>query len=407
MTALRIALRLGLGLLLAASLMALSLPLVAALPLAVLAVVLLWRRRELPNLATLALALAVVVGGIEIVLRLTAAAPTYYRPHEMLQGEGIAYYRANQSVADYPVPHGDIGALWPDMPRDVRSPRTVRFATDGLGFRNDADYAGAPFVAVGDSFVVGNGTDQDDTLTSVLARAHGVDSYNAGFPSGPQAYGRMFRDAVEDRGGAARAIVLVFEGNDLMCPEDLARFRPDRRWWNYVPGEIRRLEAYRLTYGLSRRAIARLMPGIAAPGFVRQVGGRPMAFFAPYAAAARAESGDGCDWPAAIAPVAEIADRIALLAFIPTKYRVYAPLIDGELDRALPDARRDFLAGFARARDIPFLDLTPALAQAARDGLDAGRDAYWRDDTHWAPAGIAAAARAIAEALRGNDAARR
>ena len=124
-----------------------------------------------------------------------------------------------------------------------------------------------------------------------------------------------------------------------------------------------------------------------------------MAFYAPYAAVSRTESGEECDWDEALEPVAALADRIALLAFAPTKYRIYAPLIDGELDAPLPNPRRDFLAAFAKAQGIAFVDLTPALSQAAIEGPCSDHHVYWHDDTYWAPAGIAAGARSIAEAI--------
>ncbi|MDJ0894229.1 MAG: hypothetical protein QNJ92_03740 [Alphaproteobacteria bacterium] len=395
----RIGLRLFYGLLLALCMMALSVPLMLAVPLAALTLALLWRPQAQRTLTRLAISSTVFVVFAEAVLRDVGTEPDSYRPHDILLGQDIPYYRANQTITDFTIPRGDIGTLWPDMPGDVHISRKVRFSTDGLGFRNDADYSGQPYVAVGDSFVVGNGTDQDDTLPRVLTHTYGLPTYGAGFPSGLDAYSRMFSDAVEARSDTAGAIVLIFEGNDLLCPADLERFRPDRQWWNYVPGEIRSLEVYRLSSGFTRRILARLLPETVATGFVRPVGDRPMAFYAPYAAVARATSGKDCDWDAALGSLDEIADRIALLVFVPTKYRVYAPLIDGELDGPLPHPRRDAVAAYARDKELGFLDLTPTLTAAAAAGLGSGEDAYWRDDTHWAPAGIHAAAGAIAQAL--------
>ena len=65
-------------------------------------------------------------------------------------------------------PHGDLQVLTRE---EIAEPRRVLFHSDSEGFRNDADYAGEPWVLIGDSFVVGVGCSQPDILSARLARA--------------------------------------------------------------------------------------------------------------------------------------------------------------------------------------------------------------------------------------------
>ena len=49
--------------------------------------------------------------------------------------------------------------------------RDVEYHIDHYGFRNDADYAGEPYVLVGDSFIVGSSNTQTDLLAARLKLA--------------------------------------------------------------------------------------------------------------------------------------------------------------------------------------------------------------------------------------------
>ena len=149
----------------------------------------------------------------ESVLRLDQPAPTDYR--------------ADQSVSDFTIPHGDIAVLGPDMPADVREPRVVRFATDSLGLRNDADYENQPFVA--------NGSDQDDTLSSILTRVHAMATYNAGFPSGPESYGGLFRHVMDGHSNSVRDRA-DFRGQRLAVSGGPAAVPPGPRVVELRPG---------------------------------------------------------------------------------------------------------------------------------------------------------------------------
>lgn len=90
--------------------------------------------------------------------------------------------------------------------------------------------------------------------------------------------------------------------------------------------------------------------------------------------------------------------RTLFVVLTPEKYGVYAPLMGDTPDGASPGYLAALEAGL-RARGIGVVNLTEPLRVAAREALRDGRTIFWRDDTHWNPAGNAAAARAIEEAL--------
>ncbi len=90
-----------------------------------------------------------------------------------------------------------------------------------------------------------------------------------------------------------------------------------------------------------------------------------------------------------------------VLVFAPIKYRVYRDrcTFGAASDPAnwvlsdLPDRMTDW----ASSKGVPFIDLTPALNDAADDGMLS----YFLDDGHWTAAGHAVAAARIATFLRG------
>jgi hypothetical protein len=99
-----------------------------------------------------------------------------------------------------------------------------------------------------------------------------------------------------------------------------------------------------------------------------------------------------------------------VVLFAPAKAHVYWEWIDAQVgDARLPamlrerfrlhrGALRDAVGAAAREAGLEFLDLTPALRDAASRG---GPPVYLHHDTHWSPAGHEAVADAVASHLRG------
>jgi hypothetical protein len=391
-SALDIVLVLGLAILLSAF----SLPgLFAALAAFLLYIVVLYAAGRLA-FATICVSLAFCLGVCEAALRLVVSNPSYYRPDEVLAqfagDSGRSHYAPNRRL-DFAMPFGDLFVLSDRTARDIVEPRRVEFVTDSLGYRDSVGPDNRRYVLVGDSFAMGSGTTQARILGETLRRAHGVDIYTAAFPGGPTDYAstvawlKMHTSLVRAR----NVVALLFEGNDFTCPASAPPPETIAEWrWRPVT----RLETYRLFYGLTRVAIGSGELNRAV--LVREIGGKQVGFLQQYIAVTKRER--ACDWSAIAAALAEMRPHLALIAFAPTKYRVYRDWLDP--GSGLPHVHWQFLAAQAAALDVPALDLTPALRRHAAELLPLGRYVFWRDDTHWNADGMDAAAAAIAAALR-------
>jgi len=393
------------SLLLALAMALLSVPLAPALMLAPLAVALLYRA---DRAAPLLLGVSVLLTALLLNLLVAWQAPraSYYRPHEYLLAD--PFYRPNQTVAGFRIPHGDLYAIANATVPGIAEPRVVNFQTDSLGLRNTRDFRPGDIVMLGDSFVTGNGNTQWATLPVQVDERLLQSVYNAGFPGPPEGYARWYRDYIRplvDAAGQASPVVLfLYDGNDFECAGDPGYQPPERPWYGLTPTWISERAVYRVSYGLTRRAWFALA-GVDAEGgiTVREVGGRSMAFLRRYIEQATRAS--GCADTLA-ATFAELRGEIGYVVFIPDKYRVYhfAFGTDGPPPTATnPDTARRL----AESLGARFLDLTPALEAAARRLAPRGEFVYWRDDTHWNPAGIVVAAEAVTAMLREDLAPRR
>jgi hypothetical protein len=78
-----------------------------------------------------------------------------------------------------------------------------------------------------------------------------------------------------------------------------------------------------------------------------------------------------------------------MVILVPSKYTVYQPLIKDAAktnkSEALDELQKDL-------QGVPVVNTTPALRQAAADGIEHGKFLYWRDDTHWNADGVRVAA---------------
>jgi hypothetical protein len=353
------------------------------------------RKSEAGSIALTALSVLIALGLLEFAVRLLPNTLMSYRPEDRLTLAGAQHYAPNADEGVVEVPHGDLVALAGGGAAAAAEPRRVRFRTDSLGYRNDRDHAGERWIVVGDSFVVGIGTTQDEMLSLALGRRLGQGVYSASFPLEPDGYAAVIRRLEKAIAGDFRAVVLMFEGNDFECGGKRPKFR---NWATWVPGDLRRLRAYRVFSGMTGRLQARIVHELGrGPVLLREVAGRPMAFYKYYVDQARRT--EPCDWSLYEREIKSVAARIGMLVFVPEKLRLYQPLIAGEAPLP-PSPALAFVRRLAADMGVPAVDLTPVLQDAALAGAPEGRFVFWRDDTHWNGAGIEVAARAIAEALR-------
>lgn len=342
------------------------------------------------GIATLFCAIAIHLLGLDQAM--------YYRPHEQLvrqdYGQGHRAYRKNARI-EMTMPHGDLKAL---TSAPLAQPRKVVFRTDGAGFRNDRDYAEGQVVLVGDSFVVGMGDSQPDTLSSQLSRDQGVPAYNLGHPGDISDYLATLRAFRARHPGPLRVALFLFEGNDFETSYEPA---PDQgpslpaRWIGRYYGLFTGTDLHRVTKSLYARATQ--SKSIATSGNVRieTLSGQRMGFYMPYVdVSLRAAYA----MPVAMAKdLVELAGQTEQIFFIPTKYRVYAPLLGKS---GLPNAQWQALQRMCVQRGWHCTDLTPALVAASDALLKRGQFSWWLDDTHWNRQGMAVAARVVAERMR-------
>jgi hypothetical protein len=324
------------------------------------------------------------------------------------------------------------------------------FETDVEGFRNPAVRERIEVAALGDSFVDAMTSPREESWPARLEQITGKAVQNYGTSSfGPQQELYALQDyAIRHQ---PREVVLgYFAGNDLF---DAERF--DR--WEHggdKPGEEasgwRLTKKYRRYETLYLFTVARIaLPATArpkelsvaftrtaAPGFDRGAYEIPtesgmslrFAFMPPYLqklASSRTEIERSRGWELVRGALlkmretcAEHGSRLTVL-FIPSKDEVYWPLVERSLGqeelkrsidfissynhmplqaadiRANRLAQNELMREFCAAAGISFLDLTPALEQAAVSG----RAVYFADDAHWNAAGHEIAARELARFL--------
>jgi hypothetical protein len=129
----------------------------------------LYARTRAEGAAAISISLVVATLLYSLALKVTGFGDAiYYRPDEILSEYrddlGHHAYRRGETKRMH-MPHGD---LQPMTRTRIGVARDVEYHIDHYGFRNDADYAGEPYVLVGDSFIVGTGNTQTDLLSAQL-----------------------------------------------------------------------------------------------------------------------------------------------------------------------------------------------------------------------------------------------
>ena len=307
-----------------------------------------------------------------------------------------------------------------DYPRiDARSATIYHcdFLTDRDGFRNPVDLDRADVVVVGDSLVEGVQVGVDEVLTGRLSARLGRPVANLGRAGyGPQQELHVLR-----RFGVPlrpRACIWAFyEGNDLL---DLAAYDAERARVRDARPESPRRAWY--SRSLTRNALGWLVREYLRPEatedsrlqvgrLVDRSGGTSPVYFSsgdhqggPARLRPRPDSQELRRFRSILAEAKAECDRAGIdliVAFIPTKFRVYRDLCTFDDDSPcrswplddLPTALGEAVA--SASPGIGFLDLTPRL----RDEAARGVRPYLADDTHWSAEGHRSAAEALGDLL--------
>jgi hypothetical protein len=332
--------------------------------------------------------------------------------------EAVSAFRASSSPfeprAAYDSPHasGDLANL--GNLRTMRVYRRETFTTDAYGFRNPPGRAESGTVSallIGDSFAVGSGVPDHLTLAAQLTDTWGITTYTVA-PWLPTS-GSMA--AVTAMLRLKPGSVVIYQQAHFYDASHAATFAPSplppvsvvERMWRSVDSPIWPMQI------VVNRAVKRWQDGDLLPN--------------PYASAVRRvqlRNGDNTlayandrfteeMTPGAVevvsrsrAFVEELADRARglglrfVVVLVPLKMTVYehlrvqSPHDEPRMPGNLAETDRQF-----RAAGLSVVNLFEPLTAGATRAARRYQYLYWRDDTHWNPAGIAIAAREIAAAL--------
>ena len=358
-------------------------------------------RQRVLALATLTLAVAIVVGLIELpaALRLVD-----YR--EMLSKPTRDRFDPELLHVHWPGTHftgQHKGTLVDFLGIETEKFYDVDIRYDRNGFRNNLELEKSTVVVVGDSFVEASLVAFDEIATTRLARRLDLTVLNLGQPGyGPQ----QEWAALRQYGFPCQPRIVVwifFEGNDLgdfryydrFATEGGGRVVPDdgflRR--SFSRNLLRKISKWtpRTRIALKRSAILQTPP---------PAGGQRVYF---------GRTGDTKDDRPGLAGTQSVIsqafracrqrDAQFLLVFAPTSFHVYHDLCEFEpgsnASRWSVSDLAECMATWADAVHIPYLDLTGPLHAAAADGTLV----YLPDDPHWSAEGNAVAAREIAAFL--------
>lgn len=344
-------------------------------------------------LASLVLATTLIEATSRMLTRTQVLSSPYCRPNEKYIRN--TKYEPNVDVY-FPVPHGDLVAMDPSVSSLIEQPRVIRFKTDSLGYRNNADYYRESLIISGDSFIVANGTDQNDMLTNVLADQYGIHAYSIGFPNDPEHYFGRIERFLKEVNSAVSAIVFVFEGNDFK-----GSARPLPKPHDYDRWKLRFAKAVEPAFRTSwrvfnaTRQIERLVsPQDSQRIEVYQVGRHYVGFYGNYVDMALSPHLDLKETQTDSA----VMQTIRAIIFIPTKYRVYYDMLGEKRGRQMVSPPPGYVTLKKRFGEhgIPVVDLTGPLRARARRLLEEGEYVFWRDDTHWNGSGIRVAAAKVA-----------
>lgn len=370
------------------------------------------RRGRLGELGRAIPTLLVAVGLLDSALRFAPIDPLTFRAWEALtpyRPSGAAFepnrrYQTHRSYGDLTA----IGNL-----RSLRRYRAEAFTTDVLGFRNAAHVLGSPVdaILVGDSFAVGVGVLDDETLASRLSEPGDCRIYNAGGEAPGAGPDRIL--ALARHLHMRHRLVIRLYSEDSEVPDiPTAWAMTTRRLVVGAPADAQRLVG-RLRGILTVSPLKilaertwktleddRILPNKEAGYVVRGTlyNGDTMLFLTSRVKRAyeRREAAAGYwKW---------LGDELRkegfdlLLVLAPGKYTVYRPfLVSAGPVGPTADDYLERLERESRAAGVSVLSLAPVFrAEAARSMAD-GKYLYWPDDTHWNARGVALAAMAIRE----------
>jgi len=282
----------------------------------------------------------------------------------------------------------------------------IDYQYDRNGFRNTGDYDSAAVVLSGDSFLEGLLTPVDEAIGARLEAKLGRPVYNLGQsnwgPSHQVPALRRFGLPLEPE----TVVWFFFEGNDLkdvgVYAGTLGNFEDRvKRYDRFGKRSFVRNALWFAALLTNRddRLERRRSCEIDAPG---GSGSARLYFLYPGESLTARDDSLFTVAQTEMLLAREMARAVGsdfVLAFVPTKFRVYQDLCswieESDLEGWEPNDLNGQLKAFADEHEIPYVDLTVSLRAASAGGVLT----YFEDDTHWTPAGHDVASDAVLERL--------
>jgi hypothetical protein len=321
------------------------------------------------------------------------APPQWYsfRMHEFAIVTGPHKMGPFRTDLTYQNPHayGDLASL--GNCTDCRQYRPMSIHIDERGFANPASSAAYDAILVGDSFGIGAEQPGGETLASDISRGTGLSIYNACSPV--RAISRENLMTLIDQLGMSDGTVFFELMDWSLSYYQAAQQDPGLQGFDRWSENVN----YSPLANMSRDVVGRLYDGHLLPNpyafnVVRKrlPDGRPILF----------QLDDVLDADPAgprlwmkyfrvLQKELRARNFQLMVILVPSKYTVYQPLIKDAAktnkSEALDELQKDL-------QGVPVVNTTPALRQAAADGIEHGKFLYWRDDTHWNADGVRVAA---------------
>ena len=332
----------------------------------------------------------------------------HWRPYERLitwDSAGSHLYKKNRTV-DMVQSFGDLRGY--ANYRDILEyePRDMIFKTDSLGFRNNSDYLSQSFILVGDSFIAGSGITQKHTLSSVLKSRYQAETYSMGVAgAGLPEYAAYTQRLKNLNSSPFKVLIFAYEGNDFPTTQNnkVPKLKKLNNWYKKplkaYKSFFRATGLYRYTWTAYKSIRSRLKKDTFSRLRIERIGNHLVGFHKYHRL--ESEKKEYVPNPILEKSLESIKDRIHHIFYIPTKYRVYYPLIDGKNEEPLPNANWEALSSTANKLKIPVTNLAPIFIQEAKKYyLENDQFIFWKDDTHWNINGVTITAMVVCQTVK-------
>lgn len=275
--------------------------------------------------------------------------------------------------------------------------REIVFSTDKNGLRN-TDGADSPEVLlIGGAFVAGSGNTQSSLLSEQLKANYNIAAYNVATCGSLDEQALLALTLVQEQPLVKKGILFVFEGDDFE-PFTTEVHYPFKRAVNFLGNN----ELARFLREYSNRFAPTKVEQAGVTTFT--LGTKELAFSEAYVEeATAAEYTVDPKFEELLASLSDSAKLVQAVVFIPTKYRVYAPLLDGKAPVLPESPKLDALRSMAAKHSFAVYDLTPHLqAKAIAQWGEKKELLWWPDDVYWNESGSEVAAELVKEIVRGN-----